>query len=229
MTTLSLPMLHRANADFVTPRLLVGGDLSMHELDAAEQLDELVAAGITHIVDVRIEADDSPFVAAFAPDVTYLHHGVDDAGQRIPGTWFDRGVDFAVDAFHGGVVLTHCHMGINRGPSLGFAVMLRLGWDPVEALTAIRQARPIAYVDYAGDALRWHHERAGSSPAALAEDLERLRRWRSDNHLDVVDVIRRIRQGSPMTVSARSGGFSRTPSLASAPASNEPHDEGERP
>jgi dual specificity phosphatase 3 len=194
MTTLSLPMLHRANAHFVTPQLLVGGDLSMHDPEAADQLDELVTAGVTHVVDVRIEADDSQFVAAFAPDVTYLHHGVDDRGQRIPATWFDRGVDFAVDAIeHGRVVLTHCHMGINRGPSLGYAVLLHLGWDPVEALSAIRAARPIAYVDYARDALRWHHERVCSSPSELVADLERLRQWRQDHHLDVVDVIRRVR------------------------------------
>lgn len=195
MTTLSLPMLHRANAHFVTPQLLVGGDLSMDDAEAVEQLGELVAAGVTHIVDVRVEADDSTFVEAVAPEIGYLHHGVDDRGQRIPARWFDRGVDFAVDAIEqGGVVLTHCHMGINRGPSLGYAVLLRLGWDAVEALSAIREARPIAYVDYAGDALRWHHARAGSSPAVLVEDLERLRRWRAEHHLDVVDVIRRIRQ-----------------------------------
>ena len=44
-------------------------------------------------------------------------------------------------------------MGINRGPSLGFAILLHWGWDPNEAITAIRDARPIANVWYAVDAL----------------------------------------------------------------------------
>ena len=69
-------------------------------------------------------------------DVTYLHHGMDDAGQRVPAEWFDVAVGFALDALSepGTKVLTHCHMGINRGPSLGFAVLLALGWDPVGAI-----------------------------------------------------------------------------------------------
>ena len=195
MTTLSLPELRRANADFVTPFLLVGGDLSLDDDVAIAQLDELRSAGVTHVVDVRLEADDSTFVAEHAPEVRYLHLGVDDRGQRIPGRWFDRGVGFALDAIHdGGVVLTHCHMGINRGPSLGFATLLALGWDAVDALAAVRAARPIAYVDYAEDALRWHHRRAASPARALRADLERVAVWRRENHLDVAAVIRRIRR-----------------------------------
>ena len=54
-------------------------------------------------------------------------------------------------------MLAHCHMGINRGPSMGFAILLALGWDAEEALDAIHAARPIAFIAYAEDALRWHH------------------------------------------------------------------------
>ena len=80
--------------------------------------------------------------------------------SACPGEWFDVAVDWSVAAIEGGgTVLTHCHMGVNRGPSLGFAVLLEQGWDPIEALDAIRTARPIAWVAYAEDALRWHHER----------------------------------------------------------------------
>jgi hypothetical protein len=72
--------------------------------------------------------------------------------------WFDEGVAFAREAIESdGVVLAHCHMGINRGPSMGFAILLALGWDAREALDAIHAARPIAFVAYAEDALRWHH------------------------------------------------------------------------
>ena len=87
-------------------------------------------------------------------------------------------------------MLTHCHMGINRGPSLGFAVLLAQGWDVVEALDAIRAARPIAWVAYAEDALRWRHARLGSAPDELERDRRRVVRWRQDNELDLAEVIR---------------------------------------
>ncbi|MGM0386242.1 MAG: dual specificity protein phosphatase family protein [Actinomycetota bacterium] len=190
-----LPQLHRANAHFVTPQLAVGGDLDPSLLVALRQLDELVAAGVTHIVDVRIEASDADLVARRWPHVRYLHHGIDDMGQRVPAEWFEETAGFALDAIAGGgVVLTHCHMGVNRGPSLGYAVLLGLGWDPVEALAAIRTARPIAYVDYAEDALTWHHGRTGNRRAALRRDIARLRRWRAGSDDAVGEVLRLTRR-----------------------------------
>ena len=186
-----------ADISFVTEQLAVGGDLSPHEDVARAQIADLVQRGVTHIVDVRIEWSDEAMVAQHAPHIRYLHHGMDDAGQQVAGDWFDTGVAFALDAFNASpesVVLAHCHMGINRGPSLGFAVLLAQGWDPVEALDAIRAARPIAYIDYARDALRWHHARAGHGRRELSRDLRRLADWRESNNLDVVSVIRGIRQ-----------------------------------
>lgn len=198
MNNLTLPRLQLANAHFVTGQLVVGGDLAPRDLRALQQLAELADAGVTHIVDVRLEHSDEALVAAYAAEcgseIGYLHHGVDDRGQRIPAEWFERGVQFALRAISaGGIVLAHCHMGINRGPSLGFAVLLAQGWDPVEALSAIRGARPIAYIDYADDALAWHHERSGSTSEALRVDLGRVAAWRRENRLDVGAVIRGIR------------------------------------
>jgi protein-tyrosine phosphatase len=66
------------------------------------------------------------------------------------------------------VALTHCQMGINRGPSLGFAVLLAQGWDPAEAIAAIRAARPCANVWYAADALTWYQQRTGVDSAIAA-------------------------------------------------------------
>jgi dual specificity phosphatase 3 len=185
-----------ANAVFVTDHLLVGGDLdTRNPRTARAQLAELVRLGMTHLVDVRVEWDDLDYVAEHAPGVGYLHHGVDDAGQRLPLEWFDEGVRWVLDAIEaGGTVLAHCHMGINRGPSLGYAVMLAQGWDPVEALDAIRRARPQAYVAYAEQALQWHHVRAGSSVEQHAADQARLKRWRAAHALDLESVIRLKRQ-----------------------------------
>jgi hypothetical protein len=54
-------------------------------------------------------------------------------------------------------VLVHCHVGIDRGPSMAHACLLMLGRDPIEAMTMIRSARPIAAIGYAEDAPDWHH------------------------------------------------------------------------
>lgn len=192
MTTSHITGFALANASWVTDRLIVGGDLDVHDDHrAAHQLLELVNAGLTHIVDVRLECNDEEWVTELDRGMTYLWHGMDDAGQRVPGAWFDVTVDWVLEALEDpyAVVLTHCHMGINRGPSLGFAVLLALGWDCVEALAAIRQARPIAHVAYAEDALRWHHERTGAAPDARRSDRSRLRQWRAANPMDLVRII----------------------------------------
>jgi protein-tyrosine phosphatase len=185
-----------ADAVFVTDHLLVGGDLDTRDEHLAErQLAELVDLGVTHLVDVRIEWDDLDYVAQRAPDVAYKHHGMDDAGQQVPLEWFDEGVAWALEAIEGGgTVLAHCHMGINRGPSLGYAVLLAQGWDPVEALDAIRRVRPQAFVAYAEQALRWHHVRAGSTDEELDRQLDRVRAWRDSHALDLEQVIRLKRQ-----------------------------------
>ncbi len=184
--------LRTADAAFITPHLLVGGDLDTRDaVLATRQLHELLEVGVTHIVDARIEWSDEQWVGESAPGIAYLHHGMDDAGQQVPGSWFDVAVSWAIEAMEqGGTVLTHCHMGINRGPSLGFAVLLAQGWDTVEALDAIRLARPIAWIAYAEDALRWHHEGRGSARAELDRDRRRLVQWREEHDLDLDAVIR---------------------------------------
>jgi len=94
----TLPAARHANLNFVTPDLAIGGDLDSHDLDrCADQLQELEALGITHVVDCRIEWDDAELLGLHLPDVQYLHHGMDDAGQRIPNSWFDDAIKW-IDA-----------------------------------------------------------------------------------------------------------------------------------
>ncbi len=194
----TLPQARYANLSFVTPRLAVGGDLDTHDrARALLQLWELLDLGITHVVDVRSEWSDAELFVHSAPQVRYLHHGMDDAGQSVPPAWFERAVSW-VEAARAqdpdAVVLTHCHMGINRGPSLGFALLLADGWNPVEAISTIRAARPQANVWYAADALDWHLGRTGVSDSLAAEQHAALAAWREANPLDVVRLIRQIRQ-----------------------------------
>lgn len=189
------PDLHLADAHFVTDRLLVGGDLDPDAATALAQARELGDVGVTHVLDARIEWRD-PETWGRVPAVEYRWDGIDDRGQRVPRAWFERTATWALAALEqpGTVVLTHCHMGINRGPSAGFAVLLGLGWDPLDAMDAIRTARPVAFVAYAEDALRWHHQRSGTGAVARRAERRRLRRWREQHELDLDAAIRRVRE-----------------------------------
>jgi len=186
-----------ANANFVTDFLAVGGDLDMFDggLAIRQAIDLLRVGRITHILDVRQECDDEGFWAG-VPGLTYHWDGIDDAGQRVPAEWFDRITVWARVALLAPStrILTHCHMGINRGPSTGFAILLALGWEPVAALEAIRTARPIAFASYAEDALRWHDDRAGASSEVRRRNRAAVAQWRRTHDLDVANVIRKIRQ-----------------------------------
>ena len=199
-----------ANISYITERVWTGGDLPS-DLGVAEMLADLSAirgAGITDILDNRIEWTDEDFVRAHAPDLGYRWNGADDAGQLMPDSWFDRGVGFALAALEDpdAQVLAHCHMGINRGPSMAFAILLALGLEPGAALTAIRASRPIAAIAYADDALDWWH-RSAKTPAAVAQrQVAEVAAWHRSNPLDVGTLIRLMRdnegKGRPSSVSS---------------------------
>ena len=149
-----------ANISRVTDRVWTGGDRggqSMHGW-----LAQLESVGITHVIDCRPEGTrDQRTAQTHAPGIGYLLNGQDDNGQKMPDSWFDTGVDFALKALAdpGAQVLAHCHMGINRGPSMALAILLAQGMDADTALAAIRTARPAAQAAYADDAIAWWHRR----------------------------------------------------------------------
>jgi hypothetical protein len=182
--------LETANADFITDFLAIGGDLDYDKERALNQAFEIAElAAITHILDCRLEAEENLWDRF--PTVNYLWDGIDDRPRAAKALWFERVTAWAVAAIEsGGTVLTHCHMGINRGPSAGYAILLRLGWDAVDALAAIRSARPIANVAFAEDALEWHLARLNASEAVRQETRKRVAQWRTENPLDVVRIIR---------------------------------------
>jgi hypothetical protein len=174
-----LPQPIWANANRVTPFLMVGGSLRSAPTDPATVLAELRQHGLTHILDCRSEISDAALVATYAPEVFYHRTSSDNDAQQ----WFDSGVGFAREALSqpDAVLLTHCSLGQTRGPSMGFAVLLDQGHDPGAALRLITAARPMAGVGYAEVALRWHLDRTGASRlerTAAAQSLEDARRER---------------------------------------------------
>ena len=163
----------------MTKQLIVSGDLAEDTDRAIQQLRGWQQAGVTHILDLRYEWSDEDLVAEHAPSVVYCSAPTDDDGRRQPDEWFNAGIVFAIEALAHpqSVLLVHCHMGVNRAPSMAFRIMLELGWDPIEALDGIRDARPIADIGYAADALN-HYHRAHAVPATRqAEDRDRLKTW----------------------------------------------------
>lgn len=151
--------MQHANISWITDTLATGGDLSFDPAVAALQVEEIVDSGIEMVIDCRAE-DNDDWIWDEA-GINYLHLPTDDhAEHHIPVELFNRAV---VEARHhidaGEKVLIHCHMGINRAPSVAYAVLLDLDMDPVKAFDLIREKRVCAAVYYAVDALEAELER----------------------------------------------------------------------
>jgi len=144
------------NITQVSERLWTGGDRGC--TSTATWLAQLQSAGITHVIDCRPHGRaDQAFTQAHAPHVGYLLIGQDDNGQTMPDDWFADGVDFALHAMRdpAAKVLAHCQLGINRGPSMAYAILLATGMTTEQARSTIVGARPIARIAYADDATQW--------------------------------------------------------------------------
>lgn len=152
---------YTANITWLMETLATGGDFSYSVTRAGAQLNDLMQQGVGCVIDCRMEADD--FDTWMQTDVEYHWLPIDDiAGAHIPAGHFDRAVAIARRAEREGrKVFVHCHMGINRGPSTAFAIMLDRGCDPIKAFDWIRSVRPQAGIAFAEDALWAHLERQG--------------------------------------------------------------------
>lgn len=177
----------------LTDGIVVSGDLSEDPDQAVQQLKRWQKAGITHVLDTRLEWSDEELVAEHAPDIVYAWIGTDDDGVAKPDEWFDAGLAFSSDALSDpdAVLLVHCHMGINRGPSMAYRILLESGWEPIAALDAIKEARPIADVGYAGDALNHYHRNHNIPAPRRTRDWDRLVAWRSEHRISRLRLLRR--------------------------------------
>ena len=178
---------------WVTPRIAASGDLPDDHANAVIHLNRWISAGITHVIDLRIERNDSTFIEANS-NIKYHRFGVDDNGTRRKDLWFDDLTKTATQILSDPTakIIVHCHMGVNRGPSALFAILLALGWDDLDALRAIRNARPIAAVLYAPDATRWHAVRTGATVSEVEDRVSEVEAWLDRNYLDLPYVIRSI-------------------------------------
>jgi dual specificity phosphatase 3 len=172
--------------------VIISGDLHEDPDQAVLQLERWEQAGITHVLDTRLEWSDAEFVAEHAPGIVYGRIATDDDGVAKPDEWFDAGLAFSANALSDpdSVLLVHCHMGINRGPSMAYRILLESGSEPIEALDAIRDARPIADIGYAGDALNHYHRSHGIPARQRTSDWDRLVVWRYEHRMSLLHLLR---------------------------------------
>jgi protein-tyrosine phosphatase len=127
---------------WVTGRIAVGGGIW-----AAENMAQVARAGVTHILDMQIEFDDTPLAAPHG--ITVLWNPIDDDFQPKPPEIFQRGVGFALQALDedGTKLFVHCAAGVHRAPMMTLAILCSLGWNLANAQQLIESRRPV--VDFA--------------------------------------------------------------------------------
>jgi protein-tyrosine phosphatase len=132
---------------WVTGRIAVGGGIW-----TADNMSAVARSGVTHIIDMQIEFDDTQLARPHAIEV--LWNPIDDDFQPKPPEVFQRGVDFATEALEqdGTKLFIHCAAGVHRAPMMTLAVLCSLGWEPGAAQDLIEQERPV--VDFADVYLR---------------------------------------------------------------------------
>lgn len=127
---------------WITDRIAVGGGIW-----TAGNMQEVARAGVTHVLDMQIEFDDTPLAEPHG--ITVLWNPTDDDFQFKPPSIFQRGVDFALRALDekGSKIFVHCAAGVHRAPMMTLAILGGLEWDIKEAMQLIEARRPV--VDFA--------------------------------------------------------------------------------
>jgi protein-tyrosine phosphatase len=151
-------ILHRTftmDMSWVTGRIAVGGGIW-----TAENMIQAARAGVTHIIDMQIEFDDTPL--AVPHGIQVLWNPIDDDFQPKSPDVLQRGVDFALEALDGEEtkLFVHCAAGVHRAPMMTLAILCSLGWEVADALQLIEARRPVVdFADvYVNSVKRFLHE-----------------------------------------------------------------------
>jgi protein-tyrosine phosphatase len=131
----------RAGMDitWLTDRIAVGGGIWN-----AENMAAVSRAGITHIIDMQIEFDDSPLAEPHG--IVVCWNPIDDDFEPKPPAVFARGVEFALTALNddGAKLFVHCAAGVHRAPMMTLALLGVMGWTLDDAMDLIEGRRPAA-------------------------------------------------------------------------------------
>ena len=131
----------RAGMDitWITERIAVGGGIW-----TADNMAAVSRAGITHVVDMQIEFDDTPLAKPHGIAVCW--NPIDDDFEPKPAEVFERGVKFAQAALeeNGAKLFIHCAAGVHRAPMMALALLGVMGWTMEDAMDLIEMRRPAA-------------------------------------------------------------------------------------
>jgi protein-tyrosine phosphatase len=127
---------------WLTDRIAVGGGIW-----TADNMAVVARTGVTHIIDMQIEFDDTNLAEPHGIEV--LWNPIDDDFQPKPPEILQRGVDFATAALDeaGTRIFIHCAAGVHRAPMMTLAVLCSIGWTQEAARELIEKRRPV--VDFA--------------------------------------------------------------------------------
>lgn len=123
---------------WVTGRIAVGGGIWN-----PSNMADVARAGVTHIIDMQIEFDDTSLAEPHGIDV--LWNPVDDDFHVKPPEVFQRGVEFAIAALDqpDTKLFIHCAAGVHRAPMMALALLCALSWKLSEAIHLIETRRPV--------------------------------------------------------------------------------------
>ncbi len=124
---------------WLTEKIAVGGGIW-----TAENMAAVAREGITHIIDMQIEFDDTELAEPHGIEV--LWNPTDDDFELKPARLFRRGVDFAETAMGraGAKLFIHCAAGVHRAPMMALALLGSMGWELKDAMDLIEGKRPVA-------------------------------------------------------------------------------------
>jgi len=125
---------------WLTDRIAVGGGIWN-----SGNMAKVKREGVTHIIDMQIEFDDTELAEPHGIDV--LWNPTDDDFEPKPAELFKSGVDFVLAAFEGtdAKVFIHCAAGVHRAPMMALAVLCRIdGMSLEDAMQVIEDKRPVA-------------------------------------------------------------------------------------
>jgi protein-tyrosine phosphatase len=127
---------------WVTERIAVGGGIWV-----AEKMAEVARAGVTHVIDMQIEFDDTALGEEAGVEV--LWNPVDDDFQPKHREVFERGVNFALQALEDpeAKLFVHCAAGVHRAPMMALAILCATGHTLEQARHVIQTKRYV--VDFA--------------------------------------------------------------------------------
>jgi protein-tyrosine phosphatase len=124
---------------WVTDRIAVGGGIW-----TAENMAAVSRTGITHILDMQIEFDDTALAEPHGIAVCW--NPIDDDFEPKPPEVFERGVEFALAALEEDrtKLFVHCAAGVHRAPMMELALLSVMGWSLEDAADLIEARRPAA-------------------------------------------------------------------------------------